>query len=75
MVILMNIVPPNETILIQVPAPRENMLGFTRNSYGRAVFRRCLEDYCREHEVGDQTQASLHECQQLQWEFRRMGLT
>jgi len=51
------------------PAPRGNMLGFTRSFHGRAVFRRCLEDYCREHEVGNQTQASLHECQQLYRNF------
>ena len=43
---------PEGSTLTQVPAPGENMLGFTQTFHGRHVFRRCLEDFCKSREVG-----------------------
>lgn len=43
---------PEGSTLTQVPAPGENMLGFTQTFRGRHVFRRCLEEFCKSREVG-----------------------
>jgi hypothetical protein len=49
----------------QIPAPSENMLGFTQSAEGRHAFRQCLEAYCGDHEVGDQAKLVLQTCQTL----------
>jgi hypothetical protein len=69
--ILMPILRHRNTDLAQIPAPSENMLGFTLSSYGRSTFRQALENYCNSHhDVGDQAKAIFEACQQLSAKFK-----
>jgi hypothetical protein len=64
---------------VQVPAPSENMLGFSTSSRGRRAFRLCLEEYVSNgnYEMGPQTEVVLSACQHLsetwkEWESERL---
>jgi hypothetical protein len=58
------------TILTEIPAPSDTMLGFTRSGRGRSTFRQCLESYCEGHNIGDQTKVILQACQKLNAGFK-----
>jgi hypothetical protein len=59
----------------QILPPSGNMLGFTQSTKGRYAFRKCLEAYCKSHEVGDQMKAILQTCQTLSVSFREWDLS
>ncbi|TVY84920.1 hypothetical protein LSUE1_G001851 [Lachnellula suecica] len=52
---------------VQVPAPSENMSGFSTSPKGRQAFRLCLEKYVSNgnYAMGPQTQVVLSACQHL----------
>jgi len=67
---------------IQIPAPSENMLGFTTSNRGRRAFRVCLEKYNEENPdvFGAQTRLVLATCQALrdrwiEWERKDVSQT
>jgi len=53
--------------LVQVPAPSDNMRGWTTSSVGRRAFRQCLEEYIvvRNGDVGIYTQKALDMCYEI----------
>lgn len=55
------------TSLVQVPAPADNVFGFTTDPNGRRAFRTCLEHYVAKHNVpvDAQTQLALKTCCEL----------
>ena len=67
---------------IQIPAPSENMHGFTTSTRGRSAFRACLAKYIEENPgaSGTQTQLILATCQNLrnewkEWERKNVSQT
>jgi hypothetical protein len=68
-VMIMPMIQPRSTIVTQIPAPSENILGFTHSSHSRSVFRQCLEDYCSNYEVGEQTKAIIDVLRRLSTKF------
>ena len=69
---LMPMLRLKNTNFTHVPAPSENMLGFTQSPKGRYAFRQCLQECCKDHRLGDQTKAILQKCQTLRI-FDRMS--
>ena len=66
----------------QVPAPSENMYGFTTSNRGRRAFRSCLEKYFEENPsvFGSQTRSIVATCQTLrdrwiEWERKDVSQT
>jgi hypothetical protein len=69
------------TNLVHVPAPSNNMNGFSVSHYGRRAFCKCLEDYVsnKRYRHGPQTEAVLQATRQLinnqpEWGEREFGL-
>jgi hypothetical protein len=67
---------------VQVPAPSENMFGFSTSSRGRRAFRLSLERYISngDYKMGPQTEVVLSACQHLsvtwkEWESERLDYT
>ncbi|KAE8319575.1 hypothetical protein BDV41DRAFT_571204 [Aspergillus transmontanensis] len=57
----------NGSSLVQIPAPSDNVHGFTTSPAGRRTLRRCLEDYLTRHEecVNSETKHILSLCREL----------
>ncbi|KAJ5377527.1 uncharacterized protein N7496_004936 [Penicillium cataractarum] len=52
--------------LVQIPAPSDNVNGFTTSPVGRRAFRSCLESYVKNHaHVGLKTKEVLQTCREL----------
>jgi len=68
--ILAKIIRPKHMILTQIPAPSENVLGFTQTFHGRYAFRKFLEYYCKSREIGHKTKWVLDAIQKYRLYFQ-----
>lgn len=71
---LMDMIHIDHTALCQVPAPSENMLGFTQTIQGRSAFRRHLHEYSNSHDIGQQAMSVLQACEKLSMNFKEWDL-